>query len=492
LFVSQKPSFTLGVEICEDLWAVIPPSSFMALHGANIIVNLSASNDLVAKSEYRRQLVAQQSARCISGYVYSSSGVYESTTDLVFGGECIIAENGGILQTSGRFQRDDVLIFTDIDIARISTERIGNKSYADNFDIDGKYKNYRVVQVNYNSEYQTDKENFDRKVPAYPFVPDNPVVIDERCEEIFNIQVAGLSKRLEHTGATKAVIGVSGGLDSTLALLVISRTFEVLGIPPENIWSVTMPGFGTSDQTYNNALRLMKSLHSNISEIDIKSACIQHFRDIGHDPEKHDITYENAQARERTQILMDIANEINGLVIGTGDLSELALGWATYNGDHMSHYAINSGIPKTLVRFLVRWVADHVVKGEIKDILYDILDTPISPELLPPDTKGEITQKTEDVIGPYELHDFFLYYVVRHGMQPRKISFLAETAFGDKYSQEEINKWLKVFYKRFFSQQFKRSCLPDGPKVGTLNLSPRGDWRMPSDAEVDLWIKELE
>lgn len=492
IFTSHEPAFSLGVEICEDLWVVIPPSSYMALKGATVIANLSASNELVSKSDYRRELVVQQSARCMSGYIYSSAGVHESTTDTVFGGDCIIAENGNVISSSQRFDRDNTLVFGEIDIERMITERVTNKTFADNYDFEGIDKNYRTVSINYNSPYILNEDNIFRKFSPYPFIPDNPQTKDKRCEEIFNIQVAGLAKRMEHTGMKHAVIGISGGLDSTLALLVTVRAFKLLGLPAQNIIGITMPGFGTTNNTYSNAVKLMKSVDITIKDVDIKPACLQHFKDIGHDPEEHNITYENVQARERTQILMDIANKRGGLVVGTGDLSELALGWSTYNGDHMSMYAVNCGVPKTLVKFLVMWVADNIFDSASKQVLYSIIDTPISPELLPPGADGRIQQKTEDVIGPYELHDFFLYYAVRSSMPPDKVLFLAKGAFGDKYSREEIKKWLEGFYRRFFTQQFKRSCLPDGPKVGTIGLSPRGDWRMPSDAEVRLWLDELK
>ena len=491
IFHCENMKFSLGIEICEDLWSVIPVSSYLALNGATLIANLSASNELVSKSDYRRQLVVQQSARGICGYVYSSSGVHESTTDLVFGGDCIIAENGVLLQAAERFNRDNTVIYSEIDVDRIASERQVTKTFAENYANQANSNRYVTVEVNYKRKFNIDKKNFTRSVAAYPFVPENSLTMAERCAEIFNIQVAGLAKRIEHTGLRRVVIGVSGGLDSTLALLVTAKTFKVLGIPLANIVAVTMPGFGTTDETYKNAMHLMKVLKVTVKEIDIEPACLQHFDDIGHPREDHDITFENAQARERTQILMDIANQVNGLVVGTGDLSELALGWATYNGDHMSMYAVNSSIPKTLVRFLVQWIAQNEMKGKPGQVLGKILNTPISPELLPPDEAGKIRQKTEDVVGPYELHDFFLYYAIRFGMPPQKVLFLADIAFEKKYHFNEIKKWLQVFYRRFFSQQFKRSCLPDGPKVGTISLSPRGDWRMPSDADVNIWLKEL-
>lgn len=492
LFKDAELGYVLGVEICEDLWSVVPPSSYLALNGANIIANLSASNDIVSKSDYRRQLVSQQSARSICGYVYSSAGVHESTTDVVFGGDCMVAENGSILKTAQRFNRDNSIIYADVDIARVTSERLGNKSFSDNYEMESGHRKYRTIDIHYDKPYDLYDVTFDRVIPAHPFIPNEQRARDERCQEIFNIQVAGLAKRLEHTNSKTVVIGISGGLDSTLALLVSAKAFELLDYPSSNIYAITMPGFGTTDITYSNAVQLMQSMRVNFNEIDIKPACIQHFMDIGHDVIFLNSTYENTQARERTQILMDMANRVNGLVIGTGDLSELALGWSTYNGDHMSMYAVNSGVPKTLVRFLVQWVADNAVEEKIREVLYSILDTPISPELLPPDPSGNIQQKTEDTIGPYELHDFFLYYAIRFGMPPQKVAFLARQSFADKYSIAEIKKWLRVFYKRFFTQQFKRSCLPDGPKVGTISLSPRGDWRMPSDAEVALWLEELE
>lgn len=491
IFECVRPDllFSLGVEICEDLWAPIPPSSHQALNGALLIANLSASNELVAKADYRLQLVSQQSARCISGYIYASNGVRESTTDVVFGGDCMIAENGAILARSQRFSRDNELIVAEIDLERLQAERQRNTSF---FAAQGMYSDcvkYHRVQFSYNKI--EDISTLNRKVDPFPFVPGKESTRAERCEEIFHIQTAGLAKRLEHTGSKHAVIGVSGGLDSTLALLVTAKTFDILGLDRKHILAVTMPGFATTDQTYSNAVELIRALGTTFKEIDIKPACLQHFSDIDHDPNVHDVTYENVQARERTQILMDLANKVGGLVIGTGDLSELALGWATYNGDHMSMYSVNCSVPKTLVRFLVKWVAD-TGQLDIRDVLYRILDTPISPELVPGKEPGKIGQKTEDIIGPYELHDFFLYYFIRHGMPPKKILFLAQHAFNDKYSTEEIRKWLRMFCQRFFSQQFKRSCLPDGPKVGSVSLSPRGDWRMPSDASPQIWLDSLE
>lgn len=489
IFENRELGYKVGVEICEDLWSPIPQSGYLSLNGANIIVNLSASNELVAKADYRNQLVRQQSATTICGYAYSSAGVHESTTDIVFSGDCMVYENGNLLNRSDRFKRNNQIIYADIDIDRIMYERRVNKTFSNQMEY-VNCCNYKFVKVD-GQRYEPDIKDLDRKIFYNPFIPSNSMLINERCEEIFNIQVAGLAKRLEHTNIKHAVIGVSGGLDSTLALLVAHQTFNLLGIPSKNILGVTMPGFGTTENTYNSAVNLMKTMNVGIKEIDIKAACIHHFNDIDHNIEKHDVIYENVQARERTQILMDLANKINGLVIGTGDLSEMALGWSTYNGDHMSMYAVNCSVPKTLVKFLVRWVADNRVSDKAKDILHNIINTPISPELLPPDKNGEIVQKTENIIGPYELHDFFLYHMIRHGIQPQKMLFIGKKAFEGRYSEKEIKKYLKMFYKRFFTQQFKRSCIPDGPKVGSVSLSPRGDWRMPSDADFEIWIEEL-
>ena len=479
------PGMCFGLEICEDLWTPIPPSSYQAVSGAAMLFNLSASNEIVGKYEYRKELVKQQSGKCVSAYIYASAGICESTTDVVYGGHAIIAENGALLAESERFSSCEQLIYTEIDIEKLMNDRGKNTSFMEA----NTGKRFRKVSFQLK---KVELPELRRYIGAHPFVPSNEAARDKRCSEIFAIQTTGLGKRLKHTGMKHAVIGISGGLDSTLALLVVAKTFDILGIPRENIFAITMPGFGTTDMTYTNALKLMKSMEVGISEIDIKPACLQHFKDIGHDVESHDVTYENVQARERTQVLMDIANKRNGLVIGTGDLSELALGWCTYNGDHMSMYSVNCGVPKTLVKFLVAWVADNMVDRDTKDVLHRILDTPISPELLPPDSSGEINQKTEDIIGPYELHDFFLFHMARYGAPPKKILFLAEQAFKGKYAHAEIVKWLRVFIRRFFGQQFKRSCLPDGPKVGTISLSPRGDWRMPSDADAGLWLKELD
>lgn len=477
--------FCLGVEICEDLWVPIPPSCYQSVNGATILANLSASNDIIGKNEYRRNLAAQQSGRCIAGYIYASCGVWESTTDVVFGGDALIAENGSILGQSKRFLREKQFVVSEIDIQRLINDRFKNTSFME----DIPERKFRKISFRIKENILND---LTRNIDPHPFVPSDEAARDVRCAEIFDIQTAGLAKRICHTDAKCSVLGISGGLDSTLALLVTARTYDLLGKPRKDIVAVTMPGFGTTDRTYENALRLMKAIGVTAREIDIKDSCLKHFDDIGHDAEQHDVTYENVQARERTQVLMDIANKQGGLVIGTGDLSELALGWCTYNGDHMSMYAVNCSVPKTLVQYLVRWVADNVVDTETRDVLYEVLDTPITPELLPPDEKGGINQKTEDIIGPYELHDFFLYHIVRYGAAPEKVQFLAEKAFAGKYPADVIKSWLRVFYKRFFTQQFKRSCIPDGPKVGSISLSPRGDWRMPSDASYDMWLKALE
>lgn len=477
---------TFGIEICEDLWATVPPSSSLALQGAEIIFNLSADDEGIGKHNYLCSLISQQSARCISGYVFSSSGFGESTTDVVFAGNGLIYENGYLLARSERFCLEEQLIINEIDVECIRAERRVNTTFAANkANCPGK----EAIRIS--TEFVNSKDlNLTRTFNPHPFVPQGSE-LNSRCEEIFSIQIAGLAQRLLHTGAKTAVIGISGGLDSTLALLVCVKTFDKLGLSRKDILGITMPGFGTTDRTYHNAIDLMNSLGVSIREISIREACIQHFKDIGHDLNIHDVTYENSQARERTQILMDIANQTWGMVIGTGDLSELALGWATYNGDHMSMYGVNAGIPKTLVKHLVQWVAENGMDETSKATLLDIVDTPISPELIPADENGEIKQKTEDLVGPYELHDFFLYYFLRFGFRPSKIYFLAQTAFSGVYDDETIKKWLQTFFRRFFNQQFKRSCLPDGPKVGSISISPRGDWRMPSDASSAAWLKEI-
>lgn len=484
----DTPDVCFGIEICEDVWAPVPPSSYLALQGAEVIFNLSADTENISKHQYLCSLLAQQSARCLSGYVFSSCGFGESTTDVVFAGNALIYENGSLLAKNDRFSFDEQLVISEIDVDRLRTERQMNTTFGASV-----RNHYSAVFQHIQTEFVSSKEGeFTRTVEPHPFVPAGGKLLDERCEEIFSIQVAGLAKRLVHTSSKTIVVGISGGLDSTLALLVCVKTFDKLGLSREGIVGITMPGFGTTDRTYNNALDLMRSLGVTIKEISIKEACIQHFQDIGHDMSVHDVTYENGQARERTQILMDYANKVGGLVIGTGDLSELALGWATYNGDHMSMYGVNASIPKTLVRYLVNWVALTGVDADSKATLLDIIDTPISPELIPADEQGNIKQKTEDLVGPYELHDFFLYHFLRFGSRPAKIFFLAQKAFDGVYDDETIKKWLKNFCRRFFIQQFKRSCLPDGPKVGSVSLSPRGDWRMPSDASAALWIKECE
>ena len=483
----RTPSCTFGVEICEDMWAPIPPSSYLAMQGAEIIFNLSADNDLVGKYDYLKSLLAQQSARTISGYVFSSCGYGESTQDVVFSAKGLVYENGVLLAETPRHQLETQLLETEIDVERIRTERRINTTFA------ACASQSRKEAATIIETERTEMREFDitRKIDPQPFVPSGKD-LDERCKEIFSIQTEGLAKRISHTGAQTVVVGISGGLDSTLALLVCVKAFDRLGISRRGIVGITMPGFGTTDRTYTNAVNLMKLLGITIREISIKDACIQHFKDLGHDMETHDVTYENSQARERTQILMDAANQMNGLVIGTGDLSELALGWATYNGDHMSMYGVNASVPKTLVRHLVKWVAEDNQDESTRTILMDIVDTPISPELIPADEEGNITQKTEDLVGPYDLHDFFLYYTLRWGFRPQKIFFLTKEAFGTEYTDEVIKHWLKTFYRRFFAQQFKRSCLPDGPKVGSCSLSPRGDWRMPSDASASMWLKECE
>ena len=470
-----------GIEICEDLWSVIPPSFYQSIAGANMIFNLSASNEYVGKYEYRKELVKTQSARCVAGYIYASSGVYESTTDLVYGGHLIIAENGTILKENSRFQRDSQIITADIDIERLIYTRINETSYKDSEILD-----FKEIKI----ESLKSIKKLDRFIDPYPFVPSDPQAKNRRCEEIFNIQSAGLAKRVEHIGDPKLILGISGGLDSTLALLVCIWTMDLLKRDRKDIIAITMPGFGTTSRTYENAKNLCRLLGVDFKEIDIKEAVLEHFKEIGHDPKIHDITYENAQARERTQILMDIANKEGGLVVGTGDLSEIALGFSTYNADHMSMYNVNASVPKTLVRYVIKWVASKMEK-EVSEILIDIANTPVSPELLPKRDE-EIAQKTEEIIGPYELHDFFLYHMIKYGAKPSKILFLAKLAFKKSYDEKTIKKWLKVFIKRFFANQFKRSCMPDGPKVGTISLSPRGDWRMPSDACANEWLKDLK
>ncbi len=523
------PDFRLACEICEDVWVPNPPSTGHVLAGATMIANTSASDETVGKDSYRRELIRSTSARLVAVYCYANAGDGESSTDLVFGGQDIIAENGSLVKEGTRFATG--LYIADVDLQRITQERARMTTFPE---IDEEERtHYSIVKFRFCDKQGTERtpaspaeeaRSLRRYVDPKPFVPSRAAERNARCDEIFTIQALGLKKRLEHIGGKAAVIGISGGLDSTLALLVTARAFDLLGIPRENIISVTMPAFGTTDRTYHNAVTLTKCLHATLREINIRAAVLQHFSDIGHDPEDHSVTYENGQARERTQILMDIANQVNGIVIGTGDLSELALGWATYNGDHMSMYAVNVGVPKTLVRYLVKYVADTSEDADLARCLNDIFETPVSPELLPPTGDGQISQKTEDLVGPYELHDFFLYQILRYGFRPRKVYALALRAFSKEnqemkqaqaasthaaaaapagahgeteehteyYDAETILKWLRTFYWRFFSQQFKRSCLPDGPKVGSIAVSPRGDLRMPSDAAVQLWIQELE
>ncbi len=469
-----------GVEICEDVWAPIPPSNNLALAGADIIFNLSASDELIGKHAYLKSLLAQQSARTVSGYVYASCGFGESTQDVVYGGNALIYENGKLLVEGSRFSIQPQIQMCQIDIEKLRVERRQNTTFIN------AQRGAMAREIQCRLITPRDFELL-RHIDSHPFIPKEEDM-QTSCEEILNIQVAGLAKRLYHINGTKAVIGISGGLDSTLALLVTVKAFDKLALDRRGIIGITMPGFGTTDRTHNNAVKLMETLGVTIREINIAKAVTQHFEDIGQSAKVHDVTYENSQARERTQILMDVANKENAIVVGTGDLSELALGWATYNGDHMSMYGVNAGIPKTLIRFLVSYVAGEMAT----ETLLDIIDTPISPELIPADDQGNIKQKTEDLVGPYELHDFFIYYFLRYGFSPKKIFLLAQRAFADIYDEETIKKWLTTFCRRFFNQQFKRSCLPDGPKVGSVSLSPRGDWRMPSDASSSLWMKECE
>ena len=476
----QMEHLIVAAEICEDVWSPVPPSIEAVREGATVIANCSASDETIGKATYRESLIEGQSARLIAGYIYSNAGEGESTTDLVFGGHNLIAENGTILAESKRFENG--IIYSEIDVNRLMSERRKNTTFK-------TAKERTLTRVPFDIEI-TETE-LTRVFPSRPFVPSENRERAKRCEEILTIQAMGLKKRLEHTHAKCAVVGISGGLDSTLALLVTAKAFDALGLDRKHIISVTMPCFGTTDRTYNNACKMSLSLGAELREVPIAAAVMQHFKDIGHDPEDHSVTYENSQARERTQVIMDIANANGGMVIGTGDMSELALGWATYNGDHMSMYGVNASVPKTLVRHLVQYYADTTDDKELQEVLYDVLDTPVSPELLPP-KDGKIAQKTEDLVGPYELHDFFLYYFLRFGYAPSKIYRIAKYSFAGEYDDETIYKWLRTFCWRFFAQQFKRSCLPDGPKVGTVALSPRGDWRMPSDACVASWMRDLE
>ena len=481
LFVeNQMANLIVSAEICEDVWSPVPPSIEAAREGATVIVNCSASDETIGKASYREALISGQSARLISGYIYANAGEGESTTDLVFGGHNLIAENGTILAEAKRFSNG--IIYTEFDVQKIANERRKNTTFTET-------QEHVLPRIPFGLE-QTETI-LTRTFPSRPFVPRDDQERAKRCEEILTIQAMGLKKRLAHTHAKSAVVGISGGLDSTLALLVTAKAFDALGLERSGITAVTMPCFGTTDRTYQNACKMSLKVGATLREVRIGDAVMQHFKDIGHDPQDHSVTYENSQARERTQVLMDIANQTGGLVIGTGDMSELALGWATYNGDHMSMYGVNASVPKTLVRHLVHYFADTCEDSSLKEVLYDVLDTPVSPELLPP-KDGEIAQKTEDLVGPYELHDFFLYYFLRMGYEPGKIYRIAKLSFAGEYDDETIYKWLRTFCWRFFSQQFKRSCLPDGPKVGTVALSPRGDWRMPSDACVALWIQNIE
>ncbi|MDE6049740.1 MAG: NAD(+) synthase [Paramuribaculum sp.] len=486
--VFESHDIRIGIEICEDLWVPVPPSSYQAMQGADIIFNLSASDDTIGKYHYTKTLICQQSARCICGYVYASAGKGESSTDLVFSPKTLIAENGTLLQANDRWNPEEKFIIADIDVEALRRDRFHNTSFSECM------RRHDITQslaplptgVDFNYELQG------RTIQQRPFVPADDNLRDERCTEIVNIQTTGLATRLSAINCSKIVIGISGGLDSTLALLVAARTFDRMKLDRKGIIGVTMPGFGTTDRTYDNAVKLMHELGISVREISIAPAVLQHFSDIGHTTDVHDVTYENSQARERTQIIMDIANAENGIVLGTGDLSELALGWATYNGDHMSMYGINVGVPKTLVRYLVHWFAVRTENEGLNKTLLDIIDTPISPELTPAAKDGTILQKTEDLVGPYDLHDFFLYYTLRYGFSSKRIFYLAKSAFKEEFDDTIVLKWLKIFFRRFFSQQFKRSCLPDGPKVGSVCLSPRGDWRMPSDASSALWLKELD
>ena len=480
---TENKNITFAVEICEDVWAVKTPSENHAVNGANIIFNLSSSNEIIGKYNYRKNLIAMQSARTISAYVYCSSGMMESTSDILFSGASLIYENGSLLKENKRFALESNLIYSDIDVLKLANDRRKNISFMGVID----KENYQIIPI----EVKDSLTTLEREYKQYPFVPASSKGKNERCEEIINIQASALARRLIAIGNPKCVIGMSGGLDSTLAFLVIVKAFEKLGRDNKDIIGITMPGFGTTGRTYQNAIQLVKDYNATLKEISIKEASLLHMKDIGLDENDRSVTYENIQARERTQILMDVANMENGLVIGTGDLSELALGWCTYNGDHMSMYAVNTSIPKTLVRYLVKWVAD-MEQQQRQKVLYDILDTPISPELLPPDEAGNILQQTESQIGPYVLHDFFLYHFLRYGASPKKIYFLAKHTFKDSYKDQEIIKWLKVFIKKFFTQQFKRNCIPDGVKVGTISLSPRGDLRMPSDSDYGIWLQEIE
>ncbi len=487
--VDGEPGVVLGVEICEDLWVPMPPSGPLAVAGATVLLNPSASIDLVGKAEYRRELVRQQSGRTISAYVLANCGVHESTTDVVFGGHLLVAEDGVLLGEGERFRRDSQLLVSDVDTERLLVERMRNTSFADNaHGLRTAYRRARLLPIPPPEPHQ-----LERFVDPHPFVPQDPQTLDARCLEVFQVQTAGLAKRVEHTGLPRLLLGLSGGLDSTLALLVAVRTFDLLSRPRQGVLAVTMPGPGTTERTLSSARKLAGALGVELREIDIRAACVQHIKDIGLDPkDQSSATYQNLQARERTQILMDLANKEGGLVVGTGDLSELALGWCTFAGDQIAMYNVNGGVPKTLVRRLLEWVAGHRTSGAERALLEEVLATPVSPELLPPGRAGEVVQRTEDLIGPYELHDFFLWALLRLGAGPRKILFLAAHAFAGRYDAMTLTRWLRLFLNRFFDHQFKRSVLPDGPKVGSVSLSPRGDWRMPSDAAKDAWLRELD
>lgn len=487
IFTCPTSGVKFGIELCEDMWAPIAPSTFLALQGAQIIINISASNDYVSKDAYRADLVKIQSAKTISAYVYTSAGCGESTTDLVFGGATYIAENGTILARGNRYEQEAHYVTADIDIEKLESLRLKSTTFCSP---DTANHPARFIEVALRTDFDTD--GITRKFDRLPFVPSNTSDRVANCEEVFSIQTNGLAQRMRASHASKALIGVSGGLDSTLAILVAAKTMDLLGRPRTDVVGITMPGFGTTSRTRNNAIGLMKSLGVTIEEIDITASCRQHLADLGVSEDDRSVTYENAQARERTQILMDYANKVGGIVVGTGDLSELALGWATYNGDQMSMYGVNAGVPKTLVRYVVEYVSDTSMTEESKGYLKDILDTPISPELLPAEKNGEIRQKTEDIVGPYELHDFFLYHMLRFGFGPERLFMMAQKAFDGVYTRVVIKKWLTTFIRRFFAQQFKRSCMPDGPKVGAISLSPRGDWRMPSDATAEMWLNILE
>lgn len=489
LLFESADGVRFGVELCEDLWTALPPSTFLSLHGAELIVNLSASNELIAKREYRQELVRQQSARCLCAYLYVSAGVGESTSDLVFSGHSMVAQCGGMVKENADYLAENYVLTADLDLDRIRGDRREQTSFAD---AQAHYGTLEPVRrVSCPALMLAESEPVELHVAKHPFIPADKASRQTRCAQIFDMQATALARRLRITGG-KLTVGISGGLDSTLALLAACRAMDMMGLPRTNITGVTMPCFGTTDHTYQNALTLMTTLGVTQREIPIHEAVRLHFRDIGHNEQDHSVTYENAQARERTQVLMDVANQTGGIVLGTGDLSEIALGWCTYNADHMSMYGVNSGVPKTLVRWVIQTATENPAFAASKDVLQSILDTPISPELLPPDEQGNIAQQTEDLVGPYALHDFFLYYAVRFGMRPRKIYELAKLAFADDFDDATILKWLKNFYRRFFTQQFKRNCIPDGVKIGSIALSPRGDWRMPSDAESALWLKECE